>query len=104
MSLVPKIKIETNINELEAVNDVFTMLDSNSVNRDTKAFINVMELVSIKLLKKQLSKRHERKPFNLSLEFFEAHYLEKFLLSYTLIKSSPNYLQNFINKLNQKLA
>jgi len=104
MSLIPKIKIEITIGQLEAVIDAFQCLTLTPFNnRKLLVARNIIDLLSIKLLKKMISKRHEKKPFTMSFEYYEAHYLEEFLLTVTRLE--PNHdQQSVINKLNQKLA
>ncbi len=103
MSLVPKIKIDITFEELCEVCDKLSDIVNISFNgRTDKIIKNVLELVTIKLLKKQLSKRHTPK-FTLTLEYYEAHFLEVYLL----VTGEPRLsiaMLSFISKLNQKLA
>lgn len=102
MSLVPKIKIEVSFEELCEVCDTFARIPNFAFNRGVKTFYSVLNVVIEKLLKKQLSKRNTPK-FSITFEYFEAHFLEYWLVNLEGIHpTSP--LQNFINKLNQKLA
>lgn len=103
MSLVPKIKLEVTFDELTEVCDSFTTIGNYVLNsKKARGFVSLMECVLEKLLKKQLAKRHTPK-FNLTLEYYEAQFLEIWLLEYGFAKSNSP-MQNFINKLNQKLA
>lgn len=104
MALVQKIKIEISFNELCEVCDYFAEIPDVIFNdRGNRVFWSVLDTLIIKLLKKQLSKRHSTEKFTLSLEYYEAHYLERWLIfNSNIVKSS--HTQNVINKLNQKLA
>ena len=102
MALVQKIKIEISFDELCEVCDTFVDVPNFAFNRAAKTFYSVLNVVIEKLLKKQLSKRNTPK-FCLTFEYFEAHFLEYWLVNLEGVQpTSP--LQNFINKLNQKLA
>lgn len=104
MSLVPKIKINISFDELSEVCDSFVEIPQIIFNdRGNRVFYNVLDKVIDKLLKKQLSKRHVTEKFSLSLEYYEAHYLERWLIYKGSIDTS-SHTQNIINKLNQKLA
>jgi len=104
MSLVPKIKIEVNKDMLQDVCDSLSHISRHLSNqRESKAFVNALELICDKLLKKQLSKRHETKKFKLTFDFIEAHFLEMYLIIYNSAYNVYN-IQLVINQLNQKLA
>lgn len=105
MSMIPKIKIEMTLNELEHVTDCFAMFipEQSMSSREMSLTTNILQLLCEKLLKKQLAKRHETKPFKVSFEYFEAHTLEKFLIMCNRFQEQ-HYVQTVINKLNQKLA
>lgn len=103
MSLVPKIKIETKIEELAAVNAFFSIYSVNTESNEQKAKSNILDLISEKLFKKQLSNRHRKDTFKLSLEFNEAYYLEQYIRDCNSM-SYQQEAQKFIDKLNQKLA
>ena len=103
MSLVPKIKIEIKIEELAAINAFFSIYSLNIDNNERKATSNILDLISEKLFKKQLSNRYNKTAFKLSLEFNEAYYLEKYLIDCNVMTYQPQ-AQKVIDKLNQKLA
>lgn len=104
MSLVPEIKIQVNLDMLQDVCDSLSEIPRHlTTQRESKAFVNALELVCTKLLKKQLLKRHETKKFNLTLQFIEAHFLEMYLIIYNTAYNNYN-IQLVVNQLNQKLA
>lgn len=98
------VKIPILPNELLAACEAFADLPNYTVyTRESKVTKSVLDLVAVKLLKKQFSKLKDNKPFNLKLEFFEAHTLEKYLLMHNETCNDYN-IQRLIDKLNQKLA
>src|SRR5690606_12893811 len=102
MSLITKIKIDVTLEQLVQVTSSMADIPVGLYRKD-KSQANILELVCIKLLKKQLSKRHESGYFKLSLEFFEADFLERYLISFNSLYNNHE-IQQVINSLNQKLA
>jgi len=104
MSLIAKIKIEITYNELSATTQSFLNLSQDPLQHTkVKLSRSVLEEVIPKLLKKELSKRHDKGVFVLSLKYYEAHYLHEFLQVVNILEND-HFLQCMINKLNQKLA
>lgn len=103
MSLIPTLKIELSFTQLCQVSDALADVHCNVISKSERATVNILELLSIKLLKKQLAKRYEKKHFKITLEYFEAYFLEKYLIAFNQDYNDFT-IQTVINKLNQKLA
>lgn len=103
MSLIPNIKVEVTFNQLCHVSEALSNLHDQVITKSERATVNILELLSMKLLKKQISKRHEKKAFKITFEYYEAYFLEKYLLAFNK-EHNEHYIQTVIDKLNQKLA
>jgi len=103
--IIPKIELKITANELK---EAYASLDfdmpeipySGEKLQSMKSYYSLLETVRIKLAKKVLSHKDKKKPFKLSLEFFEANCIHKTMI---VLKLS-HYAQSFLNKLDQKLA
>jgi hypothetical protein len=99
-----KIKIDISLDQLNKVNETFTLLSQPSMkSRKANVTISVIRVVAKKLLKKAIDKIGATKKFTVALSYHEAHYLERYLITYCTIFNSQA-IQNIIDKLNQKLA
>lgn len=103
------IEIKISFNQLTYINDCFAEMDKpNLITRESKVAKNILENLHKKLLKKTISKIGMKDKFKLTLEYYEADFLEKYLIysMKQIFKSGHAYnsLQSIINDLNQKLA
>jgi len=82
-------------------------------NREIRVARSVLEKVSLKMQKKQLETKHEAtlfskpKKVSFSLEYFEAHYLEKFIEvaeTFPMNDYDRNVLRLIKSSLNQQMA
>jgi hypothetical protein len=101
---IPKIELKVSITELQQAIEGTKCFDHYLPNqRIVKAARASLFRTVVKLTKKELTKRDAKKPFNLKLEYDEAHFLEEFLRIRNQIE--PNHFQKtFADKLHQKLA
>jgi len=105
MSLIPKLKIETTYNELQAVVETVNSISNIAMPlRAERLSKSIIMPLFKKLQKKEVDKRFDhKKPFNISMQYYEAYYLEEFLQLINSLEYN-HFLQMYINKLNQKLA
>lgn len=103
------IEVKVTLNQLSYINDCFAELEKPAlINRDSRVAENILQNLYKKLLKKTISKIGTTDKFKLSLEYYEAHFLEQYLIH--CMKRISKYghayasIQNIINDLNQKLA
>lgn len=73
------------------------------ITRQNRTKNNILQRLCDKLLKKQISNRFTLKTAKVSFEYFEADYLEQYLLEFNTIYDDHD-IQRVIDKLNQKLA
>lgn len=102
MTLVPKIKITLKANELMKTASALAELPFG-FTRQSKTKANILDLVCEMLLKKQLSHRYNAKELKISLEYYQADYLEQYLIDFNKVYNDYE-VQRVIDKLNQKLA
>jgi hypothetical protein len=102
MAQIPKIKTELKANELLKTASALAELPFG-FTRNNRTKINILDNVCEYLLKKQISHRHSATSLKISLEYFEADYLEKYLIEFNSVYNDPE-IQCVIDKLNQKLA
>lgn len=109
MSRVNMIEIKITPIQLSYINDCFAEMEKPMLcNRESKVTKNILDNLYKKLLKKAINKVGSTDKFKLSLEFFEAHFLERYLLHcigrVSKYSHAFNTIQSIINDLNQKLA
>lgn len=99
-----KIKIEVSIAHLHSLNDALSIIPNiNVIARTDKVSKSVLVNLSKKLLRKAITKLESKSKFKIAFEYYEAHFLEQFLLRYNSLKDD-RLLQNIIDALNQKLG
>jgi ABC-type phosphate transport system auxiliary subunit len=81
-----KIKLKLSESQLNALVSTFSCLTVNSLNnRDVRVARSVLDKVVLKFQKKQLETQlsanlfNRKKQYSFSFEYYEAHYLERFL-------------------------
>ena len=103
------VEIKITFNQLSYMNDCFAEMETTKESRrETKITQNILQNLHKKLLKKTISKIGTVDKFKLTLEYYEAHFLEQYLM-YCMKQISKyehihNSIQSIINDLNQKLA
>ncbi|WP_268848123.1 hypothetical protein [Flavobacterium aestivum] len=103
------IEIKISFTQLTYLNDCFAEMETPiSSERVSRISYNILFNLHKKLLKKTINKIGVKDKFKLSLEYYEGHFLEQYLLhkieyvsKYELAYHS---IQSVINDLNQKLA
>lgn len=103
------IDIKISFNQLTYINDCFAEMETQiSSDRAARISHNILVNIHKKLLKKTISKIGSKDKFKLSLEYYEAHFLEQYLIHKIKYVSkyevAHNSIQSIINDLNQKLA
>lgn len=104
-----QITIKITFKQLTYLNDCFAEMEKPlHSDRASRIAENILQNLHKKLLKKTISKLDCPGSFKLTLEYYEAHFLEQYLLH--KIKEVFKYgypyhaIQSVINDLNQKLA
>ena len=105
MNVIPEIKIEITITQLNVVVDHLKEIDEVPVipSKTVNTSLSVLNKVFVKLSKKALNKIAAKKPFSIKLEYYEAYFLEQCLKLITKMVTSRE-LQNTLDTLNQKIA
>lgn len=103
------ITIKITFNQLTYLNDCFAEMEKpKNTDRASRIAENILQNLHKKLLKKTISKIGCSKDFPLKLEYYEAHFLEQYLLhkiKEVFKHGHPYYaIQSVINDLNQQLA
>jgi len=97
------IRIQITYDELQNACEALAYLsDYHVYTREAKVTKSVLNLLSVKLLKKLIAKKHQQQPFKLKLEYYEAHTLERYLLMHNITYNNY-YVQRLTDKLNQIL-
>ena len=109
-----KIPLKLSSNQLGVLVHSFNALPHlPNKERDVKVARSILDKVAIKLKKKYVEIDHNKtlfskeKKINLSIEFYEAHYLEQFTIiidDYPMSEYDRNVIRFIRNNLNQKLA
>lgn len=99
--IVPKIKIEVTPDTLKDLNQVLSLI--TTIGLLNKIQLSVLQKVAAKLIKKAFSIPNRNNKYSLNIEYYQAHYLEEFLLSFNS-ENNVHSIQTVINDLNQKLA
>ncbi len=109
-----KIELKITFSQLEALVLAFSVITEPPINhRDTKVARSVLDKVIVKLKKKHIDESmksslfSQKKKFKISLEYYEAHFLEKFL-EIIIAFCDKDYerviLSKIMAEINQKLA
>lgn len=103
------ITLKITFNQLTYLNDCFAEMEKpKNADRASRIAENILQNLHKKLLKKTISKIGCTKEFSLKLEYYEAHFLEQYLLHKITFVSKYthpyNAIQMVINDLNQQLA
>lgn len=89
--------------QLQEVNECFIGIHLPLFGaREYRIAKSILDVLSIKLLKKTVNKHDASKPFKISLEYYEAHYLEQLLIHCNKLYYS-NERQKIVDILNQQL-
>lgn len=104
-----QITIKITFNQLTYLNDCFAEMERPKNNdRASRIAENILKNLHKKLLKKTISKIGCTGSFKLTLEYYEAHFLEQYLLHKIKEVFKPSHphhsIQKVIDELNQKLA
>lgn len=73
MGLIPDIKIKITGTEINAVLEALAQISPIALTPHEKTTLSVLEIVSEKLWKKKIAKRHDINPFKLILKYYEAY-------------------------------
>lgn len=111
-----KVILNLSLNNLNAVIHTYDMFIkiTNAKSREAKVARSILDKTMIRFKKKQVSESYQpslfakkNKKFKVSLEIYEAHYLEQFALHAESIPSSEydkNVLGFIKSNINQQLA
>lgn len=100
------ITLKINYNQLAVINKGWQYLEKTSnQTRETRVVVSVLMALATKFQKKAISKANATKPFKMSLTFYEAHFLEKYLIEIRLLDDYDTNLQReIIYQLNRQLV
>ncbi|WP_329804385.1 hypothetical protein [Flavobacterium facile] len=109
-----KIDLKITFSQLEVLVLAFSVMTEPPIqHRDTKVARSVLDKVMIKIKKKHIDESvksslfSQKKKFKLSFEYYEAHFLEKFLeiiLSFSHEDYERTVITIIMAELNQKLT
>jgi hypothetical protein len=109
-----KVDIKITFSQLQVLVQAFQLLTPEPINnRDVKVARSVIDKVVVRLKKKHIDESvktslfTEKKKFKLSFEYYEAHFLEKFLEIIVIMVDNIywlNVLNTIRSQINQKLA
>jgi hypothetical protein len=100
------ITLKLTYNHLVVINNAWSYIDNTiDQSRETKVVVSVLKQLAARFQKKAISKANATKPFKMSLAYFEAHFLEKYLIQVRLLDDyNTNLQREIIFMLNQKLT
>lgn len=101
-----KIDFIINVDQLCVINASWIYITGiTEPTREAKVVVSVLKGLAVKFQRKAIAKAEAKKPFKIALDYYEAHYLERFLLQVRLLDSyHNNMLRHLIFQLNQKLC
>ncbi len=100
------ITLKIRYNQLAVINKGWQYLENTTdQTRETKVVVSVLKQLAERFQKKAISKADSRKPFKMSLNYFEAHFLEKYLIQVRLLDDyDTNIQREIIYQLNRQLV